>query len=1262
MMITRFNRMFERHGRTAFLVLAVIFVVPLVLFVTPGRRGGGAGGDGRDDDIGQMYGRDIDPEEFHETLRATDVTLALQFGQFPSEDARLFSFLVEQTCRRMRAVREAKRLGLDQVSGVEIAAHMRAQRAFLTDGAFDKSKLAQYMTMLRDRRGIDGKAFDRIARESIMVQRLEAAAEDGVFVSPQEVRDEFDRENEKLAAKILEYKYTDLVKEEHLGPGLKEVDEYFAAHRSELRTPAPKRIRVAKVLESAYRDAVKITDKQVKDYYDKNKATYDEKKQSFEDAKSDIDLTLRRGPARQKAAEAARQLLLKLKTGRNKDKAADPAALFSKVCQELKIEAVDCGPITPEDETIEGLGKLPRVLSQAYELGEEKPHSDLIYDTGDYYIACWLETLEGQVPETLTDWVRRDVAERLAKQMAKAYWDEQIEPFRAQLAGGKSPEDLIAANAAAVDADAEETAEEKAAAKAAFAEKIGTLLTPHYVAKQQQVRIALFRPASFRAHAKITPEEVTGYYEEHRAEYDVEEVRARQIVLRYPPGATLQQKASQRKRMDLYLARVQKGEDFAQLASKVTEDFTNKKRGGDLGYFIRGMKAKEICDAAFALKKGEISPVFETRVGCYILKLEDRRGRPETKIRTMISRKLTDQRMNDLAWKAAEAFAEKAAAAVPKREQGQTPAEAFSALAKADSLVTTRDSDWFGSGVKLPPLGTQPELVSAAFELTEKQPVSGAVKGRLEHYVACWLGTEQGHLPQFGENAESVASIQTELRRGEAREYYETHTGPFRERLAGGKTVREMHSAYAGELRQMKDKPDAEKRELLTEFGEKVSEHVQPYFVDMQRRARVATFSPKNFVVPASKKLTDAAIKAYYDENPGKYARDEARARQIMLKLPADADAAKKAEVRKKIDGILAQIREGEDFAGLARLHSEDTASKGKGGDMGYFPRGRVVKELDDVIFKLDAGEISSVVEGKTALYLVKVEDRRTRRPLAAVALTIREELANEESVRLAEKGARKLANKLYTRIFGNRARLSVDSAGKVAPPAELMLEEAVAIGVPTKDTEWYGGRGPIPPFGFEQELGQEVYKLNSHTALSRVIKGRDDFYVACWLATKEAYLPEFDEVAVTVERKVKEERAKALSRERAAQVHAAVRAEMDTGKAFDEAASDYPFETSADFTLNQPPSKIVGGGDISKAAADAAAGTLLEPIETANGAALVYLVSRTAATDKEYEEGKQAVLDRLTQQKRSASRLALYERLEQESNTVLKGRWGAGS
>ena len=153
----------------------------------------------------------------------------------------------------------------------------------------------------------------------------------------------------------------------------------------------------------------------------------------------------------------------------------------------------------------------------------------------------------------------------------------------------------------------------------------------------------------FENSASVSDEELTAEYETFKqTRYTKpEEARARHILLRVPPGANAATEDEIRARAASILERLKKGEDFATLAKDLSEDPSNKDRGGDLGFFTRGQMEEAFESAAFALKDGEFSDVIRTRYGFHILRVEERRPerqQPFEEVRDSIARSLRVER------------------------------------------------------------------------------------------------------------------------------------------------------------------------------------------------------------------------------------------------------------------------------------------------------------------------------------------------------------------------------------------------------------------------------------------------------------------------------------------------------------------------------------------------------------------------------------------------------------------------------------------
>jgi parvulin-like peptidyl-prolyl isomerase len=105
-------------------------------------------------------------------------------------------------------------------------------------------------------------------------------------------------------------------------------------------------------------------------------------------------------------------------------------------------------------------------------------------------------------------------------------------------------------------------------------------------------------------------------------------------------------------------------------------------------------------------------------------------------------------------------------------------------------------------------------------------------------------------------------------------------------------------------------------------------------------------------------------------------ARFPPTAAEIDAYIAANPEYDVKAE-RGKIEAILQRVRAGEDFAKLADEFTEDPGGKGKGGDLGWFGRGRMVKVFEDAAFALKPGEVSGVLETEFGFHIVKLDGRR---------------------------------------------------------------------------------------------------------------------------------------------------------------------------------------------------------------------------------------------------------------------------------------------
>jgi peptidyl-prolyl cis-trans isomerase C len=170
-------------------------------------------------------------------------------------------------------------------------------------------------------------------------------------------------------------------------------------------------------------------------------------------------------------------------------------------------------------------------------------------------------------------------------------------------------------------------------------------------------------------------------------------------------------------------------------------------------------------------------------------------------------------------------------------------------------------------------------------------------------------------------------------------------------------------------------------------------------------KVEIAIAKMMNAQVATLTEATDAEAKDFYDKNPDKFKRPETvRASHILLRVDPNADDATKKQTRTKIDDVLKQAKGGTDFAALAKQNSQD-GSAAQGGDLGFFPKEKMVPAFADVAFALKTGDISDVVTTQFGLHIIKATDRKPAGlvPLDEVSAQIKKFLNEQKKQQLAQ-------------------------------------------------------------------------------------------------------------------------------------------------------------------------------------------------------------------------------------------------------------------
>jgi len=404
-----------------------------------------------------------------------------------------------------------------------------------------------------------------------------------------------------------------------------------------------------------------------------------------------------------------------------------------------------------------------------------------------------------------------------------------------------------------------------------------------------------------------------------------------------------------------------------------------------------------------------------------------------------------------------------------------------------------------------------------------------------------------------------------------------------------------------------KDKVSPSQAEMKEYFAANMGEFTIPERV----KTGYAVFKPEDFIKEIN--LTREDYEDYYNSYiddftlPGKV-----KASHILLKFNDDKDVA-----RARAEELLGRIKEGEDFAKLAKENSEDPSSADNGGDLGFFGPGDMVKDFEDAAYAMEKGTVSEVVESVYGYHIIKVTDIREEKvtPLAEVKGKIRKVLESEISRELAESRAEDL---YYEALKGKSLE-------------ELTKEEKL----PYKKTGFFNMDNIPPVF---DPLRDVVLSANSEEPgwVSRPKEAEGEFYILTLINKEAPREPKFEEVASKVKSAVREKKA----REAAAAQGDKLVEEAKKGVDLKALASKRGFQLEKTEPFSRVTNVIPDIGVSQEMVADAFQLNKENPLsartyKVGNNIFIVRLKEKKEADPLEFEKEKEAFSTRLLEQRK---------------------------
>ncbi len=344
------------------------------------------------------------------------------------------------------------------------------------------------------------------------------------------------------------------------------------------------------------------------------------------------------------------------------------------------------------------------------------------------------------------------------------------------------------------------------------------------------------------------------------------------------------------------------------------------------------------------------------------------------------------------------------------------------------------------------------------------------------------------------------------------------------------------------------DVPSADDAQLKAYF----ESHKDRYIVPEQVKIEYIELSRK--AIAAQIDLDEAALRRLYDSTRGNFGTAEQReVRHILVQVDSDADTATAEAAEKKINALSERLRQGENFADLAKAESDDPGSAASGGNLGFFGKGVMDPAFEKTAYSLLKDQLSAPVRSSFGWHLIEVT-------------SIQEEgIKAFEEVRdaILESYRDEQADQIFAEQIDQLATLAFEQPESLQPAAE-------ALGVEITQSEFFSPEGlpannilsdpRVLSVAFTPELrddgnNSELLELGADTVV--VIRAFE------YHASQPRDFPDArDEIAQELKREAATKRAQDLGN--------SILQALENGTSRDQATVQHDLKWSAEFNVNR--------------------------------------------------------------------------------------------
>jgi peptidyl-prolyl cis-trans isomerase SurA len=220
---------------------------------------------------------------------------------------------------------------------------------------------------------------------------------------------------------------------------------------------------------------------------------------------------------------------------------------------------------------------------------------------------------------------------------------------------------------------------------------------------------------------------------------------------------------------------------------------------------------------------------------------------------------------------------------------------------------------------------------------------------------------------------------------------------------------------------------------------------------------------------------SDAEMREFWEANRAQQPKRPAAISFRQIVIVPKPDSAASARALQLAESLLAALRQGASFSEVAKKYSADSASREQGGELGWFRRGVMVKEFEDVAFRLRPGAISDVVRTEFGFHIIQVERAQPAEILARHILI--QPTISAAQVAIAKDQADSVHD-----VLAHGGGASFDSLARLyADPTEPKLADALPLSQLPPDYAAVIGNDSVPGL-------KPVFQVGAGTARPRFV------------------------------------------------------------------------------------------------------------------------------------------------------------------------------